>query len=444
MRLLLALLTAMLPLAAAGEAPATALAQVPAPAKAAAPAPAPAAPEKLPDFELLKARLPAGEFEALIERTGRCDLVCHADPITVRDDGTADCRVKAVLKGSVQGETIRVRFAKTFGSAWPQKGVDAIYFLKALPPARAGLFSGKLPTYQLLPEAAGLAAPNETRLAVVRLAAKGLAALIEAPKAAPLDMPAPDSLEGMTLDAVYVALGAIQEVSLPEPRAKSADSSAILAFRAEQVLKGDLPPGVIYVYVPAARPEFIGPGLKPLVPKVGAAALFFRPEKQGGSYRLLSPYRGYVTAANAEELGRKVAPAMTAAKRLNALGLIGNTGGHDSVADTLKTWMDAWNTQTDIEKLVACYSRRSQWRQKWESGLEARLELAKTMATYPGKITVVCDRIEEKGQDTVAAAVRIQVMVTDPAAKTDTAEVRSVEMTLVRENGQWLILDEGN
>ena len=442
MRLLIALLMAMLPLAAAGEAPAPTLTPVPAPAKTAAPAPA--APAEVPDVELLKARLPAGEFESLIERTGRSDLVCHADPVKVHDDGLADCRVKAVLKGSVKGETIRVRFSKTFGSAWPQKSVDAIFFLKAAPASRAGLFSRKLPTYQLLPEAAGLAAPNETRLAVVRLAAKGLPQLLEPPKAARLDMPAPDSLEGMILDAVCVALGTITEVSLPEPKSKSADSSAILTFRAEQFLKGDPPPGMVYVYVPAARPEFIGPGQKPLVPRVGSAALFFRPEKQGGSYRLLSPYRGYVPAANAGDLGRKLAPAMASAKRLNAMGLIGNTGGHDSVADTIKTWMDAWNTQTNIEALVACYSRRSTWRQKWESGLEARLELAKTMATYPGKITVVCDRIEEKGKDTAVAAVRIQVMVTDPAAKTDTAEVRSVEMTFVHENGQWLILDEGN
>jgi len=295
----------------------------------------------------------------------------------------------------------------------------------------------------LTADAGALAAPTESRLAVVRLAAKGRPELLEAPKAARADMPAPDSLEGMALDAAHVVLGTIQEVSLPDPKSQSAGSSVVLAFRAERSFKGDCQPGVVHVYVPAVQAEAVGGALKPLAPKVGEAALFFLREKKGGAYRLISPYRGYVPG-EAGALAPKLGAAAAAEKRLRDLGMIGNIGGHDSVRDTIKTWMDAWNTKTEIEALVACYSRRSAWRQKWESGPEARLALAKTMATYPGTINVLCDRVDEKDKTTAAAAVRIQVIVTDPASRTDATEVRSVEMTFVHENSQWLILDEGN
>ena len=181
------------------------------------------------------------------------------------------------------------------------------------------------------------------------------------------------------------------------------------------------------------------PCRKPLAPRIGNAALFFRREKQGGSYRLISPYRGYAPGVSADDL----AVALVAEKRLRGLGLVGNNGGHDSVRDTLKAWMDAWNTKTETENCIACYSRRNPWRQKWESGPEGRQELAKTMAAYPATINVLCDKVEEKDKDTAQAALRIQVIVTDPTTKVDAMQVRPAAMTLVLENGQWLILDEG-
>jgi hypothetical protein len=244
-----------------------------------------------------------------------------------------------------------------------------------------------------------------------------------------------------------VALGTIQEVSIPDAKSEAAEGSAALDFRVERVLKGDLKPGQVFVYVPAPRPELAGPERKTLAPKAGTAALFFRRERQGGAYRLLSPYRGYVAAAapgGAKELGEQLAAAVETEKRLRREGLVGNPGGHDSVRDTIKTWQEAWNTKVEIEACVACYSRRSPWRQKWESGPMARQEMTETMAGYPATINVVCDRVEEKDPDRAAATVRMQVIARDAASGSDYMEVRPAVMTLVHENGQWLILDEGN
>jgi len=239
-----------------------------------------------------------------------------AEPFKVRDDGRADCRVTAVLKSGIPAQTIRVRFRRVFGGLHPEKGVSAIYFLKTAPAEKDGLFSKRILTYELLSDLNGLAAPTAERLAVVRLAAEGKYGRSGELRVARIDTPAADSLEGMALDAAFVARGVIQEVSLPDPKSKSADCSAVLAVLVEQVFKGDLEPGVIHVYVPAAKPEFTGPNQKPLAPKVGAAALFFRREAQGGSYRLLSPYRGCLPGETARELDEKLATTMVAEKRL--------------------------------------------------------------------------------------------------------------------------------
>ena len=406
------------------------------------------------ETDRLRARLTAEVADSLAGRTGRSDLVCVAEPVKVRDDGAADCRVTAVLKGGIRGEAslkdkiVRVRFKPVFGGLQPQRGVSAIYFLKAAPAEKDGIFSRSTPTFRLISDVDGLAAPTEDGMAAVRLAAAGGYGVVEEPRVARLEMPAPESLEGMALDAAFVALGTVQEVSLPDPKSKEAGCAAQLTFRVERVFKGDLKPGVVpNMYVPGARPEFIGPDHKPLVPRVGVAAVFFRRERDGDSYRLLSPYRGYVPAEGpdgAAGLTVKLAAAIEAEARLRSLGLIGNNGGHDSVADTIRTWTEAWNTRTDVEACVACYSRQSPWRRKWESGPEARREMAATMADYPAKINVICDRVEEKDKDRAQASVRIQVIVTDPTTKTDSMQVRTTVMTFVHENSQWLILDEGN
>jgi len=79
-----------------------------------------------------------------------------------------------------------------------------------------------------------------------------------------------------------------------------------------------------------------------------------------------------------------------------------------------------------------------------ESGPEGRKELAQTMADYTATLNAICDGVEEKDKDTAVAPVRLQMIVTDPVSKADATQVRMVMMTFVHENGQWLILDEGN
>jgi len=399
-----------------------------------------------PGIREIRGKLSAAECDRLARQTELAELVCVAEAVKVRDEGLADCWVTAVLKGEYPDRQLRVRFSQAPGGVWPPKGAGAVYFLTAAAGKPAGAAReppGRRRSFDL----AALAEPSAERVALVRLAAAGRYQRAAEPEAPRIEPPAPESLEGMALDAAYVALGAVQEVALPEARAQSAERAAVLAFRIERVLKGDLEPGLVYVYVPAARPELFGPERQVLAPKAGPAALFFRREPRGGSYRLLSPYRGYAAgsgAGGAQELAERVSAAVGAEGRLRRAGLVGNPGGHDSVRDTIVAWQEAWNSKTEIEACLACYSRRSPWRRKWESGAAGRRELARTMADYPATINVICDRVEDQAADLAAASVRLQVISKDPASRTDYLEVRPLVMSFVHENGQWLILDQGD
>lgn len=389
--------------------------------------------------EPVKSSLKPAELEALGEAAAQAELVCVGEAVKVRDTGTAEVKVVSVLKGKAPAQTIEVRFTKIFGGVWPEKGVTAIYFLKV-----AGNRPAKGPVvYDLTSNVSGMAAPTEDRLAVVRQAIEGKPVV----KVERLVVPAPESLEGMCLDSTYVAIGTIQEVALPDAKTTALDVSALIAFRIEKSFKGDLEPGLIFVALPTAHPELVPAELRPLAPRVGASALFFRRDGQGGGYRLLSPYRGFIgSTVGVKELGDRVALAIDNEKALRKAGLVGNLGGHDSVRDTIKSWMNAWNTKTEIEAVIACYSRTSACRRKWESSPEARIELTTMLAKYPGSINVVCDQVEETGKDKARATVRIQVLTKDrdPDRQVDNMEVHVKYMTFVHEAGQWLIVDDGN
>jgi hypothetical protein len=374
----------------------------------------------------------------LAERAGRADAVVVAEARKVAEGGLAECRVVSALKGGLKvNATFRVRFSRVYGGAWPEKGVTAVYFLKSPPSGgRTGLFRSK-PPYNLISDTEGLAPPTADRIAVLQLAAAGKYVKSSGCPAVRVELPAPNTLEGMVIDASYVAAGAIQEVSLT----KLADCAAVLDFRVEKVYKGELDRGRIFVRLPEANANAISPDQKPLTPKVGPAVLMFLREGPGGAYRLISPFRGCLGAAGPEalkELDEQLVGAVEKEQRLRRQGLVGNPGDRDTVAGTILAWQRSWEAK-EITNVIACYSRQSPWRRKWESGPEGRRELAKVLEAYPAHIEVICDRVEQQeGKDRVAAHVRIRVI-----SQGNFVEIRPAVMAFAFENGQWLIVDEG-
>jgi len=272
-------------------------------------------------------------------------------------------------------------------------------------------------------------------VAVVQLAAAGKYARGAQRKTVRLLLPDPASLEGMVLDAPYAAGGVIQEVAL------SRDDAAVLTFRLENCRKGDLERGRIMVRVPAVDPAVADPNHQPLAPKAGPAALMFYRDGPGGPFRLLSAYRGWIPAANAAEaraLDERLIAAVEKEKELRHAGLVGCPAERDTIAGTLLAWQNAWNSKREVENCLACYSQQSPWRQKWEGGPESRKELAAVMEKYPALIEAILDRVDQ-GKNQASAAVRLRVI-----SAGGYVEVRSITMKFVFENGQWLILDEGN
>lgn len=381
--------------------------------------------------------LSVAEADSLADRTERSTVVAEAEALEVDDAGLAECRVVNVLKGQYKDGTFRVRFDRVFGGAWPEKGVRAIFFLRETAVKSTGGFFGSRIDFELISDMDGLATPAPEKIALVQLVVAGKYVRGSRRPTVRLELPAPDSLEGQVIDAPFVASGAIQEVSL----SKVPDCAAVLDFRIERCFKGDLERGRILVRVPAVREDAADPARKPLAPRAGLAALMFVREGPGGAFRLLSPYRGYVgLAANEKikDLNERLTEAIETEKRLRRDGLVGDMTGHDTVAGTILSWQRAWNTK-EIENAMACYSRRSKWRQKWESGPEARVELAKIIQDYPARIEVICDRIDQKEPDRAVVSVRLRVI-----SAGNFVEVRPALMTFVFENGQWLILEEGN
>lgn len=387
----------------------------------------------------VRSALSTADADNLAERTERSETVVVAEACKVGDQGLAECRVLSALKGSLKAKaTFRVRFSRVYGGAWPEKGVTAIYFLKSSPGGgRTGFFRSQ-PPLTLISDTEGLAPPTAERIAVLQLAAAGKYLKGPARPAVRVELPAPNSLEGMVIDASCVAAGTVQEVSLT----KLTDYAAVLDFRVEKVFKGDLERGRILVRVPEANPNAIAPEQKPLTPKAGPAVLMFLREGPGEAYRLISPFRGYLSTAGPEvlrELHAQLAAAVEKEQQLRQQGLVGNPGDRDTVAGTLLAWQRSWEAK-EIANVLACYSRQSPWRRKWESGPEGRRELARVLEVYPAHIEVICDRVVEQkeSKDRATAHVRIRVI-----SQGNYVEIRPAVMTLAFENGQWLIVDEG-
>ncbi len=387
--------------------------------------------------------------DALAVRASRAPLIVVAQPLKVWDKGLAECRVVSVLQGSFsdRAKTFRVRFGKVHDGAWPQKGVVAVYFLRPPIGGRTSVFTRKT-VFELISDTEGLAAPSENVIAVIRLVAAGKYTKASDRGRVDLKLPGPHTVLGTMIDATYVSIGTIEEANLVlDPKV-----AVQITFRVETVFKSPvrrdgksvLRPGRVIVNVPRVPAKVQDPGRRTLNPRVGPAVLMFSRMKRGGAFSLVSPYRGYIPipdrsgiAARAKDLAEKALDE----KELRRRGLIGNPASRASVRQTLQLWWRSWNAR-EAENVISCYSRKSKWRKRWESGLDGRNEISKVIQDYPADIYVVFDPRNmkaRKGGRELLVSVRVDVV-----AKDHPPELRPAVMTFVYENGMWLILHEGN
>ncbi len=186
------------------------------------------------------------------------------------------------------------------------------------------------------------------------------------------------------------------------------------------------------------------PKRKPLAVKAGPAVLMFvraRNKDTYGEFRMVSPYRGWfaipqreAVADEAKHLAKLVADEIA----LRRQGLIGDPAGRTSIPKTLQLWQTSWNAK-EVQNVISCYSQKSEWRRKWESGDKGQTEITKTIEDYPGRFYVTREGVAER-----KAACEMQVTVSINVVTNDRlVERQPAVMTFVYENGMWLILHEG-
>ena len=387
-----------------------------------------------------RATISVQEADRYSERTDRAQVIAMARPVKIwdkGDTGLAECRVISLMKGRLKGKTFRVRFTKVLGNVWPEKGVAALYFLRPPVGGKTTLFTRKT-LFELISEKEGLAAPTNDIISVVGLTVSGKYIKSKDRPRVKLDLPSPGSVAGTVLDASYVTVGTVQEVI----HTRDPDLAAKIDYRIEKVLKGNIRPGRIFINVPKVRFQADDPKFKPLNPRVGPAVLMFVREAKGGPFETVSAYRGYTGIRDRTAIVdhvKELKEAVEKERRLRKQGLVGNPAGKESVKATLLVWQRSWNKK-EAEKCISCYSRRSKWRRKWESGLKGKKELVKVIRDYKARVYAVAERIVER-KNGKEALVTVNLHVVTGEGVTD---VRTAVMTFVYENGMWLIFREGN
>jgi len=385
--------------------------------------------------------LGAAEADSIAERTARSTLVAVAQAVKVRDSGIAECRLISLIKGQFKGGSFQVRFSRLQGGVWPERGVTALYFLKPLVGGGSGAL-GRRTIFELISDRDGLASPGEEVVALVRKAAAGNYIRSGQQFRGEIRLPEPGTLLGTMLDASCAAIGTVEEVNFSTDRGVRAK----LTCRLEAVFKGRLAPGPNPVIVEVPQPEAAAadPNRRPLDVKVGPAVLVFSQDRKSGAYRLVSPYRGWWEIPRREEVAvraRELTELLAAEKGLRAQGLVGEPATRASVSQTLQLWQNSWNAK-EVENVISCYSRRSKWFARWDSGPQGQEEVAATVRDYPAGICVSQEDPPQPRKD--GAEMLVPVVITVVGERGQVTERRAVEMVFVRESGMWLILHEGN
>ena len=402
---------------------------------------------------------------------GEPDRIMHPSP-------RAEFRVTGSLKGEIEPEKVlTVDLAKAPHGLWPRKGERRILCLTE---SAAG-------GYELAAHHASILPPTDDARGAIAAWLAGLpwkSAQTEAgpevrvsgePEAEvqPLVSPHAESVA----EAETILVGVLSNIELAGDGGPLTEEGAEGVFKVDAAAGGT--EGAILGYDGYQTPITVRFSPDRDTPRAGRYALFLREDRTG---RTRGPgfdsiHEVAISGVEAEaelrkELGREIGRQAGAASSGQlrrpdraAAGPPGETGRGrlTTIQATLAEWQDAWNKR-DLARCIKCYSVTNESRRLYEAGGEARKELAEqikrfasTVMASPQRIRMIGDAeggrlpVRVRTQTGVEAASSGQQHGPDRAEATVLIELtvlgiqdrRTTKMRFVREDGEWLILEEG-
>jgi hypothetical protein len=371
---------------------------------------------------------------AIEKAVDRSALVVEGAPRRYRGRSSrAVFHVTASLKGDADPEQpIIVDFEKAPYGIWPKRGQRAVLCLSK---------GDSEHTYELTSYCASVLPATDSAKSAIR----EMLVPSEVEPATPAEEPLPPDETATTTDSSP----AIPAVELAKDYANMvADSETVLVgaltgfrpssdgfaatFNVEEALVG-----YAGFKVPV-RVDFVAGGRGALgkPPAPGRYVMFLRGSETGDGFTVVSRTAGAARLTGARREA-KIKRAVTA--------LAEHAGGKrprlTTVQATLAEWQDAWNSR-DIERCILCYSPRNALRVEYASG-GGRERLSEQIKSFPGQVKLSIQRVKRSpalgaGEEETAT---VTVLVTLSAVSPD--DRPAATMKFVREEGEWLILEEG-
>ncbi len=333
----------------------------------------------------------------------------------------AEVSVAATLKGSADPEQLTIDLAKAPLGRWPREGERKILCL-----ARRGRGGYELANFH-----ASILPSTRSTLKTIEgwLAKRGPAP------------PAPNPYAEQVAASETMLTGLLDNVrAAPEER-----FAAVGTFEVKGSLLGyGAYRAPVIVYFPATEE-------KAELPQAGRCLLFLKGNRTDGGFTVIDAVR--LTDAMLEAKVKKQSMAALGSRK----------GTFTTIQATLAEWQASWNAR-DIDRCIRCYSRKNRLRGQYDAGGEAARELAGQLKSFCGKIGLLIERIRVapgRGRpDNVAAPIpgragevdgdersrpleTADVTVEIALSARDLIERCRATMKFAREDGEWLIREEG-
>ena len=361
--------------------------------------------------------------ERAVERSVRAaDLVVMAEGARIARSPARpvlwNFRVAEMLKGDGGPSEVHVDLEKAPVGLWPGKGKRAILCLSW----REG------DVYELASHYRSILEPNQAQ-AVRETVATAKAA---GGDSSGEDTAKPRETPGKTVSPVRPPRDPAAE--LMKRRIAGADTILVGALSNVRASRGGVE-GVFSVeesllgYGGFAKP--IAVRIKGGSPEAGRYVLFLRGSLSDATFSTSS--RDGAVQIESAASGKKVLKSVRA-----SLGA-GRGKVLTTVQATLAEWESAWNAR-DLKRCMRCYSRKSKLRKRYDGGGDARRDLEQQIKDFPGKVSLVLQRITLlPSQGVRAADATVMLKLTSFGVE----DRRTATMQLVHENGEWLVLNEG-
>jgi hypothetical protein len=343
----------------------------------------------------------------------------------IEQSSRAEFSVGSILKGSIASESLLVDLSKAPIGRWPQEGKAAILCLidgEEEGYALASHHASIIPSTDATKGELGLLMnPPVDRLSVDPRIDGALGTGGEEPRPSVEDAASRNPYARLGRECDTVLVGSVSNMRELDDERFSARASFGVA---EALLGYGAYAHPLDIYLPPVQDG------EP-APVAGWAVGFFTELPTG---------KGLLALKLVRLLGGQEGEGL---KKL-AREAIGERGGEfTTVGVTLSAWAAAWNKQ-DLDACVRCYSMNSLLRTKYDRGGPSRDELARQLRAFPGTVRVTLHAIDVAGgaDQRLAPGARADVSTTVEIAAWGETNRKQAAMKFIRENGEWLILEE--